>query len=111
MENITFGTALSISILGILIVFMVLVLLMVIIIIMSKVLGKKKAAAAPSAAAPVPVPAADPVPAPGSCGALKLNGVSPRKAAMVMAIVADQLDTPINELRFISIKEVNDHEV
>ena len=44
--------------------------------------------------------------APGSAGKLKLHDVEPKTAAMVMAIVADKLQKPINELRFISIKEV-----
>lgn len=44
--------------------------------------------------------------APGSAGQLKLHDVEPRTAAMVMAIVADKLDRPLNELCFISIREV-----
>ena len=44
--------------------------------------------------------------APGSAGKLKLYNTEPKTAAMVMAIVADKLGKPINELRFISIKEV-----
>lgn len=46
--------------------------------------------------------------APGSAGKLKLHNVEPKTAAMVMAIVADKLQKPINELRFISIKEVEE---
>ena len=54
----------------------------------------------------IPLPAA-PVPAaPGSAGQIKLHGVEPKTAAMVMAIVADTMGKPLNELRFISIKEV-----
>ncbi|MBE6926617.1 MAG: hypothetical protein E7461_07225 [Ruminococcaceae bacterium] len=52
-------------------------------------------------AAPVEAPKA-----PGSAGHVKLNNVEPKTAAMLMAIVADKLQKPINELRFISIKEV-----
>ena len=59
-------------------------------------------AAAPVAAA---APAA-PVPAPGSAGQLKLYDVEPKTAAMIMAIVANKMGKPLNELRFISIKEV-----
>lgn len=44
--------------------------------------------------------------APGSCGQIKLHNVSEKDAAMVMAIVANKLQKPINELRFISIKEI-----
>ena len=75
---------------------------------------KKKKAAAAVAPASVsldvpPVPAA-PV-APGSAGQLKLHNVEPKTAAMLMAIVADKLGKPLNELRFISIKEVEEDEV
>ena len=44
--------------------------------------------------------------APGVAGQLKLHDVEPNSAAMIMAIVADKLGKPLNELRFISIKEV-----
>ena len=55
--------------------------------------------AEPVSEAPKPV-------APGSAGKLKLYNVEPKTAAMLMAIVADKMGKPINELRFISIKEV-----
>ena len=44
--------------------------------------------------------------APGSAGDIKLYDTDLRDAAMIMAIVADEMKKPINELRFISIKEV-----
>lgn len=50
---------------------------------------------------------AQPAPeAPGSAGQLKIHNVEPKTAAMLMAIVADKMGKPLNELRFISIKEV-----
>ena len=57
---------------------------------------------------PIPEPiVAEPIPAaPGAAGQIKLYGVEPKTAAMVMAIVANKMDKPLNELRFISIKEV-----
>ena len=60
------------------------------------------------AAAPEPVlPKAPEKPkAPGSAGQLKLHNVEPKTAAMLMAIVANKMGKPLNELRFISIKEV-----
>lgn len=57
----------------------------------------------------VPVAEAEEAPnavAPGSAGQLKLHNVEPKTAAMLMAIVADKTGKPLNELRFISIKEV-----
>lgn len=95
------------ALLGYAVVFFGLILLMIVVIILGKVFvaAEKKNAAAPAVpvtSAPVPAPEA----APGSAGKLKLHGVEPKTAAMVMAIVADKLGKPINELRFISIKEV-----
>lgn len=43
----------------------------------------------------------------GSCGNIVLNKVSDRDAAMIMAIVADKMQTPLNELRFKSIKRID----
>jgi len=78
--------------------------LAVMIVVTCKAVSKKKAAAAvvvEEAPAPVEAPTA-----PGSAGQLKLHNVEPKTAAMLMAIVADKLQKPLNELRFISIKEV-----
>ena len=58
---------------------------------------------------PITAPLEEEIPqptAPGSAGQIKLNNVDPKTAAMLMAIVADKLQKPLNELRFISIKEV-----
>ena len=53
-----------------------------------------------------PVPVKENGPAPGSAGQIKLYTTDPKDAAMIMAIVADSLGKPLNELRFISIREV-----
>ena len=113
LQNISFGNAAVVALLGYCVVFFGIVLLMCVITIMGKIFvakaNKSKAAApAPAAAAPVtvtPVAAAAPE-APGSAGQLKLHDVPPKTAAMLMAIVANQMVKPLNELRFISIKEV-----
>ncbi len=101
--NISFGDAALTALLGYLVVFFGLVLLMVVVIIMGKIMvnrANKAKAAVPAAPA-----------APGSAGELKLYDTDPRDAAMIMAIVADTLGKPINQLRFISIKEVKEDEV
>lgn len=60
-----------------------------------------------------PAPHAEPVeetekaPAPGSAGQIKLYDVEPKAAAMLMAIVAHKMGKPLNELRFLSIREVS----
>ena len=71
--------------------------------------SKKKKAAAKEET--VSIETAPKAVAPGSAGQLKLHDVEPKTAAMVMAIVADKLDKPLNELRFISIREVKDDEI
>ncbi|MCD7919835.1 MAG: OadG family protein [Clostridiales bacterium] len=111
MEDITIVQTLGVAVLGMLVVFCVLLLLMGIIIVQSKVIQNienKKKASEPVPATPAPAaPAAAPAPsAKGSCGGVMLHDVPDRTAAMIMAIVADGLNTPLNELRFISIKEV-----
>lgn len=111
MINISFGDAALTALLGYLVVFFGLILLMVVVIIMGKIMvsraNKAKAAAPAAPAAPAPEAPA----APGSAGELKLYDTDPRDAAMIMAIVADALGKPINQLRFISIKEVKEDEV
>ena len=79
--------------------------LAVIVMIIRKALSGKKAAAVPAEVVEE-VPEAPKPTAPGAAGEVKLNNVEPKTAAMLMAIVADKMQKPINELRFISIKEV-----
>ena len=103
------GEALVYALLGYAVVFFGICLLMAVVMIMGKIFiaKDKKAAAAKAAAAPAaaPVEASKPT-APGSAGELKLHDVEPKTAALLMAIVADKMGKPLNELRFISIKEV-----
>ena len=116
LVNIGIMDAAIVAVLGYAVVFFGLILLMCVIICMGKVFtAKDKKAAAKVAAAkevlasvPVAAPAASaaPVLAPGTAGQLKLHDVEPKTAAMIMAIVADTMGKPLNELRFISIKEV-----
>ena len=67
---------------------------------------KEEAAQAKAAPAAAPAPAPEKKLAPGSAGHIKLYNVPDKEAAMIMAIVADTLKKPINELHFISIREV-----
>ena len=113
LENIGIGDAGVIALLGYAVVFFGLILLMGVITVLGKVMTAKtnkpvKAAAPAAAPAPAVAPVAEvaPQPAPGTAGQLKLHDVNPKTAAMIMAIVADKMGKPLNELRFISIKEV-----
>ena len=101
------------AILGYAVVFIGLTLLMTVVIIVGKIMvaSQKKTAAATAveakpAAAAAPAPAAPKKLAPGSAGDVKIYDTDPRDAAMIMAIVANKLGKPLNELRFRSIKEV-----
>ena len=116
LVNMELGSAAIVALLGYAVVFFGIVLLMCVMIVMGKIFvakankekakeaaAKTEAPAAASAAAPAP---AAPTVAPGTAGQLKLHDVPPKTAAMIMAIVADTMGKPLNELRFISIKEV-----
>lgn len=92
------------ALLGYVAVFVGIAFLTIVIVLLGKIMAPKKQAA--PAAAPVAAPAAPAPTAPGVAGQLKLHDVEPKTAAMVMAIVADKMGKPLNELRFISIKEV-----
>ena len=101
-SDITIGEAGVYALLGYAVVFFGIVLLMLVVMVLGKYFASKNtklAATAAAAAAPKAV-------APGSAGELKLHDVEPKTAAMLMAIVADKMGKPLNELRFISIKEV-----
>ena len=125
--NLSLVDAAVIAVLGYAVVFFGLILLMLVLVVMGKAfMAKDKKAAEAAAAAkaslsnPAPVvpaapaaapaapaaPAASTEAAPGSAGKLKLYDTPPKTAAMIMAIVADKMGKPLNELRFISIKEV-----
>ena len=105
-EAITFSEAGLTAVLGYAVVFFGLILLMLVVILVGKCFTAAEKKAAPVAETPVETPA--PAVAPGAAGQLKLHNVDPKTAAMLMAITADKLQKPLNELRFISIKEVTE---
>ena len=113
-EHLPVGEAAVLALLGYAVVFFGIVLLMAVVVAMGRVFiardkkaaAIKEAAHAAAQAAAAAAPAAPKPVAPGTGGELKLHDVEPRTAAMLMAIVADKMGKPLNELRFISIKEV-----
>ena len=129
LVNISMPNAAIVALLGYAVVFFGLILLMLVVIAMGKFfIARDKKLDSQSAAqgidlSSIPIaphtkgaivldsrantaPAAAPTPAPGTAGQLKLHDVEPKTAAMIMAIVANKMGKPLNELRFISIKEV-----
>ena len=120
LVNISMPNAAIVAVLGYAVVFFGLILLMIVVMAMGKIfIAKEKKAAQKATDAKVGIDAV-PVaphtkgeivlpgrqPAPGSAGQLKLYDTDPKTAAMIMAIVANKMGKPLNELRFISIKEV-----
>ncbi|MDE5582496.1 MAG: OadG family protein [Ruminococcus sp.] len=98
---------------GYAVVFFGLILLMIVVYCMSAFFKSREKAVVPEKSAPVvaeeekikepekPLPVA-----PGSAGRIKLFDVPDKEAVMIMAIVADTMKKPLNELHFISIREV-----
>ena len=119
-QHISVTDALLLAVIGIAIVFIVLIALMLIVTIVGKIFdgseklqkehpewGEKIA----SVKAKMTFWKKDKAElASGTCGELKLINTDERDAAMIMAIVADSTGTPLNELRFKSIKKVEDEE-
>lgn len=108
----SFGESLLASALGFSIVFVVLIILQYMIIGMRAFMEKRDAAmtsAAPAAASAtariIAAPPANMIPAKGSLGEIKLHEVDDKTAALIMAIVANEMNAPLNELRFLSIRE------
>ena len=110
LVNLSLGGGALIAILGYCVVFLGIVMLMLVVLLLCRIMIARAEKAAK--ANPLPEPAEPirviPASAPGTAGDLKLYDTDPRDAAMIMAIVADTLGKPLNELRFISIKEVKD---
>ena len=114
-DELSIGDAALTAVFGYAVVFSGLVILMIVLYITGAIFKSKdaKAKAAAEAAAKKAAPA-EPVAetkaelplAPGSAGHVKLFDVPDKEAAMIMAIVADKMQKPLNELHFISIKEV-----
>lgn len=107
------GDAAIVALVGYAVVFLGIVFLMIVMYITGSIFKKRdaklaaaKAAETKTTATAAPAAAKEIPAAPGSAGHIKLNGIADRDAAMIMAITADKLETPLNELRFISIKEV-----
>ena len=94
------------ALMGYAVVFFGLILLMIVVILLGKAFTAAEARGKKAVPAPAPAPEVPKAEAPGSAGQLKLYNVDPKTAAMLMAIVADKLQKPLNELRFISIREV-----
>ena len=113
LNDISIGTAGLVALLGYAVVFIGLIALMAVVLVMGKIMVAKKAktaaaAPAPAAPAPAPAPKAAPVLAAGTAGECKFYNVGDREAAMLMAIVASKTGKPLNQLRFISIREIKD---
>ncbi|MBR3293166.1 MAG: OadG family protein [Oscillospiraceae bacterium] len=117
LVNLSLGDGAGIAVLGYLVVFLGIVMLMLVVMLMSRIMIVSKAKAAKTAPVKAVDIPADAIPltgpqaaitAPGTAGELKLYDTEPRDAAMIMAILADSLGKPLNELRFLSIREIKE---
>ena len=106
--NISVGDAAMTALLGYAVVFIGIIMLMILVMFVGDLMFKSAKRKAANTPAPAPAAPAAPAAAPGTAGELKLYNTDPKDAAMAMAIVADKLGKPINELRFKSIREVRD---
>ena len=98
------------AVLGVTVVMLTLALIAVCILLISKIIrtveskAKKAAPEAPAAPAPAGVPMPDGM----NNGEVDLIGVDEKTAAVIMAIVSQKSDIPLNRLSFKSIKLVDD---
>lgn len=92
------------SAVGLAVVFFTLFLLMIMVKVMTKVIPAENKANKAVIEPEISRPIVSAVPSDSSN--VKLYNTDPRTAAMIMAIVADQIDIPVEQLKFISIKEV-----
>lgn len=102
------GETFLICLIGFLLIMVVLALLIGVTCAMKRFLKRILKQSKNNDTAATTTPVAEKELAKGSCGDFCLNNVSEREAAMVMAIVADQLQTPLNQLRFKSIECVGE---
>ena len=112
-RDMSIGDAAVTAVFGYAVVFAGLVCLMIVLYCTGAYFKSKNAkeeaakkATVPEKAAPAAEAKAELPLAPGSAGYVKLFDVPDKEAAMIMAIVADKMQKPLNELHFISIKEV-----
>ena len=110
MIHISVGSAFIVVVLGMGVVFFGLFLLMIVVKLMSRwFIGKGRKADHEGQAeikSEAVIPEKEAEPAPGTAGELKLYDTDLRDAAMIMAIVADELKVPLNQLRFHSIRQI-----
>ena len=107
--NIGIFDAAVTAVVGYAVVFLGLATLMCLVILLGRVMQRR--ALPPETVGVIPAAPAPAAPtAPGSAGQVDLHGVDDRTAAMLMAIVAHKLGAPLNELHFISIREIKEEE-
>lgn len=119
-QEIDFFDALRVSATGFVVVFAELAVLAVLVFLLSKVVrsavriseNKKAVAVGPEVAVaqpePLALPSANALPPNRSNGELELINTDEATAAVIMAIVSDQTDIPLNRLNFIRIEQLEE---
>ena len=110
-KSISVLDSVILSLVGFLIVFIALIALIAAIKVITLLAERKKKEAGVrvdfgKSANILSAPVADMIPAAGSLGELDLYDVDDCTAALIMAIVADDLKVPLNTLRFKSIRQI-----
>jgi len=113
-KSLAIPDSLMLSLTGFLVVFIALIALIAVIKVITALADRKQTdvlSIADQPEIPPPAPAfAGMVPAAGSLGEIDLYEVNERSAALIMAIVADNLKVPLNTLRFKSIRQISEVE-
>ncbi len=105
----TMPRALTLSLIGFLVVFLILGIIAAFVKIMGAILSKTGAKATITEDKPtVPEIKGTPLPDTTSQGTLDLVNVSEKEAAVIMAIVSNKSGVPLNRLKFNSIKLISE---
>lgn len=119
-QEIDFFDALRVSATGFVVVIAELAVLAVLVFLLSKIVrsavriseNKKAVAVGPEVAVALPeplaLPSANALPPNRSNGELELINTDEATAAVIMAIVSDQTDIPLNRLNFIRIRQLEE---
>lgn len=105
----TMPRALTLSLIGFLVVFVILGIIAAFVKIMGAIFSKTDKNNTVSESKPtVAVPQGNPLPSTTSQGTLDLVKVSEKEAAVIMAIVSNKSGIPLNRLKFNSIKLISE---
>ena len=110
MEKITIPEALTTALIGISVVMLILAIIAVFIIMISKIIRFVETKTSAIKKAPVSAEPASGSPATAPSNEVELINTDEKTAAVIMAIVSQQTDIPVNRLSFKSIRLIEENE-